>query len=63
MLDLETRILDLLCEVPDPWAVAEALVDEEVSRGEYEGCSTELEMQFSWYKSEAERILAAAGGR
>jgi hypothetical protein len=64
MSSLDSRILDLLAEVDgDTSAVAVALCDEGVARGEYEGRSTELEMAFVSYRNRAERLLAEAGGR
>jgi len=41
---------------PSPSDVAMALVEEDVERGEYEGCSTELEIAASGYLAIAERI-------
>lgn len=43
---------------PRAESIAEQLVDEDVSSGEYEGCSTELEMAFQEYETLAERALA-----
>lgn len=60
----DERILDLLAECDgDAHAVAETLCDGEVARGEYEGCSSDLELAFAEYQGRAERLLAAAGGR
>ena len=42
---------------PGPREVAEVLVDEDVSSGLYEGCSTELEAWFSDYELVAEEVL------
>lgn len=58
---VETKILELIdlgfTEVEIPYAVAESLVDDECSRGLYEGCSPELEMAFTDYQSQAARVL------
>jgi len=60
----DEQILALLIEAEgDAWAVAESLCDAEVARGEYEGCSSELEMAFAEYEQRAQQILAQAGGR
>jgi len=60
----DDRILDLIIECGgNTWAVAEALVDEDVSHGLYEGCSSTLEMYFTEYEARAERLLKEAGGR
>jgi hypothetical protein len=40
-----------------PDVVAEVLVDEDVSNGQYEGCSSELEMWFCEYERQAEWML------
>lgn len=42
---------------PSPTEIAEALTDEDVANGEYEGCSTELELAASDYIARAERVL------
>lgn len=39
-----------------PMDIAMALIDEDVSRGEYEGCSVELELAASEYAGAAERM-------
>ncbi len=59
----EERILEILAETGgSTWDCAAALCDEEVAAGEYAGCSTDLEIAFTQYEADAERILAAAGG-
>jgi hypothetical protein len=59
----DNEILDLLIECGgSTWAVAETQVDADVARGEYEGCSSELEMAFTEYEARAKAILAEAGG-
>jgi hypothetical protein len=40
----------------EPDDVAMTLIDEDVSKGEYEGCSTELELAFCEYMAAAERL-------
>ena len=37
--------------------IAMAMIDQDVSRGEYEGCSTELELAFTEYVSMAKAVL------
>ena len=37
--------------------IATSLVEEDVERGDYEGCSTELEIAYSDYFAQAERFL------
>lgn len=41
----------------DPYAVAEHLCDQDVVNGEYEGCSSELELAFMEYEREAAALL------
>lgn len=55
------RLLELLeqCDL-DTWAVAETLCDAEVARGDYDGCSTDLEMAFADYQERATRVLEEA---
>lgn len=36
--------------------VAAELIDQDVAAGEYEGCSTELELAYSEYVAAAERL-------
>lgn len=59
-MSVEDRILELLAEDEqfDSWTVAAALVDQDVSRGEYDGCSSELEMAFAEYQTAIERVKA-----
>ena len=38
--------------------VADVMVDQDVSKGEYEGCSTELEMAYAEYERIAKEVLA-----
>jgi hypothetical protein len=47
----------------DARGVAEILIDEDVSSGDYEGCSTELELAFTEYERIAEDVLAARSNR
>jgi hypothetical protein len=42
---------------PTPDMVAEDLVDQDVSNGLYEGCSTELELAYQEFENEAVRQL------
>jgi hypothetical protein len=56
MTPTDDQILDLLAD-------AETLCDAEVARGDYAGCSTDLELAFADYEARAVRLLAAAGGR
>jgi hypothetical protein len=46
---------------PSPDEVAAALVDADVSQGEYEGCSTDLEIAFTEYEALARRALTTEG--
>lgn len=46
---------------PDVWAIVETMVDGEVSAGEYEGCSTELELAWLEHRGHVVRALGAAG--
>jgi hypothetical protein len=60
----DEQIIDLLIECDgDTYAVAETLCDTEVSRGDYDGCSSDLEIAFSTYQNRAERLLTQVGGR
>lgn len=60
----DEQIIDLLIECEgDAYAVAETLCDAEVSRGEYSGCTGELEIAFSTYHNRAETLLIQVGGR
>jgi hypothetical protein len=38
---------------PDPRGIAELLVDEDVARGDYDGCSSDLESWFIEFEAEA----------
>lgn len=62
MIWTDEQLLERLAECPNAWAIAESMVDEEVAAGEYEGCSTELEMAFTEYENRVERLLQAVGG-
>jgi hypothetical protein len=57
MID-DARIIELLeaCD-GDCSAVGMALVDEDVSSGKYEGCSTDLELAFAQYEARAVELL------
>jgi hypothetical protein len=46
---------------PDADEVARSLVDEDVAAGEYEGCSSELELAYIEYEALAREALAAKG--
>lgn len=46
------------CGMVDPYMVAESFCDEECARGDYDGCSPELELAFSQYMTIAERLLS-----
>lgn len=58
---IEKKILELIdldfTERQIPALVADALVDRDVSSGEYEGCSSELEIAYTTYESLARRAL------
>lgn len=56
---IEVFILDLmdLDIEPDARAVAETIVDFQCSRGDYAGCSSELEMAYVEYMNWAHRAL------
>lgn len=56
---IEEKILDYRAYgvEPTPHDVAMELIDDDVSRGEYEGCSSELELAASEYIAIAEKIL------
>lgn len=41
----------------DPHDVAEIIVDAQCARGDYEGCSPELESAYSHYRAFAEKAL------
>jgi hypothetical protein len=56
------EIVEDLANGCDTWSIAEHMVDSDVSKGEYEGCSSELEMAFGTYESHVKRVLAALGG-
>jgi len=43
----------------DTHGVAEVLVARDVNAGEYEGCSSELELAFQEYQGRAERLMEA----
>lgn len=45
----------------DTWGISETLVAEDVSNGEYEGCTSELEMHFQHYESLAKEIIQKMG--
>lgn len=55
-------ILTLLAEGHTPEEVACSAVDDDVDAGEYEGCSTELEIAYEDYLAQAKRVLAEVGG-
>jgi hypothetical protein len=42
---------------PDPRGIAELLVDQDVARGDYDGCTSELESWFIEFEAEAARQL------
>ena len=46
-------------ELNDPLEIAAILVDRDVSSGEYDGCSVELEIAWVTYVSAAEAVLAS----
>lgn len=41
---------------PSPDEVAAGLVDEDVAAGEYEGCSTDLDLAYTEYLARAEAV-------
>jgi hypothetical protein len=43
--------------LPDAWEIAMELVDEDVSAGEYEGCSPELDLAASEYLAAAQNLF------
>lgn len=59
----DDRILDVLgeCDSLAPYEVAMALVDQDVAAGEYEGCSTDLEMASEQYERRAATVKALLG--
>lgn len=63
MTHTATTILDLLTEGFSPEEIAAHLVDLDVSRGEYEGCSSDLELAHADYVAQAQRMLSEVGGR
>jgi hypothetical protein len=59
--DLEELILTEATKAGSTaWSVAEFLVDQDVSAGLYEGCSSELEMHFVEYERLAAHVAAEA---
>lgn len=58
----EDAILEALADGFPPSEVAMFLTDRDVAAGEYDGCSSDLEMAYSDYVAQAERILEQVGG-
>ena len=58
---LDQRISDDVYQGHDDHAIAEGLVDLDVSRGEYPGCSSSLEMAFTEYEARAARMREQTG--
>lgn len=56
------KMLDYLAAGNTPEDVAAAAVDADVAAGEYEGCSSDLEIAYDDYRAQAQRTLAEAGG-
>lgn len=55
-------ILGYLAEGWSPMDIAMFLTEDDVSAGEYDGCSFELDLAASEYAGRAERILNEVGG-
>jgi hypothetical protein len=63
MCEIEDRIIDVLatCEDLTPSEVAMALIDQDVSSGEYEGCSTDMELADIEYRRHAANVKHQLG--
>lgn len=60
----EDHVMDLLAETNfDVDAVIETLIDEDVSQGEYAGCSVDLELSHLEYTTQVGRIMRELGMR
>lgn len=63
-MDLKERINEILATQAEPpydlsaQDIAMELVDQDVSAGEYEGCSSELEMAYEHYMNVVQAMLA-----
>jgi hypothetical protein len=58
----DDQIIDLLAEGHDPVDVVSYMIEDDVGRGEYEGCSTEMELAYSEHLPRVQRLLEDAGG-
>ncbi len=59
---VDEMILDDLAEGFDPEDIATSFVDADVAAGEYDGCSSEMELAHTQYMVDVNRVLADVGG-
>jgi len=54
-------IVESYYEIRQVWGIVEALVDHDVASGEYEGCSTQLELAWAEHERRVVDVLKDAG--
>jgi hypothetical protein len=58
----DDAIIDALADGVDAQDVVAAMIDADVAAGDYDGCSSDLEIAHADYTARVDRIVVAVGG-